>query len=367
MIFALILGMISANSSLADSYAFIHHYPIRLGIPSYRIEAPLINWINQGLLTAFFLLVGMHIKREMTSGALSSPGAAAVPAAAALGGMALPAVIYAGFNYLDPGALRGWAIPIATDVVLVLGLLSVFARYVAPGVVAFVTASAIFDDLGAVSVIALFYGEGEFGMPAVAISFGLVALIVLNRRRVAHFSPYLVAGSVLWVGMMLTGFEAAVAGAIVGLLLPLASFPPELASQTERRLSPLALFLVVPIFAYFNSGVELPSANLDLASDHVALGIIGALVIGKPAGVLIGIWFAIRLKLGSLPTGTNASDIIVVAPLAGVGFTMSLFIVTAAFDDPARADVAKLAVITGSGLAAVLAVVALKVRTSVKD
>ncbi|MBA5775531.1 Na+/H+ antiporter NhaA [Stappia sp. F7233] len=363
MLVAIALGMVAANSSLAESYAFLHHYPLRLGLPPLQVEAPLIDWINQGLLTVFFFQIGLHTKHEMTTGALASPGAAAIPAAAALGGMILPAAVYTTFNYFDPVKLGGWAIPIATDIVLVLGFLSLFGGRLVPGIIAFVTTAAIFDDLGAVIVIALFYGEIEAVWPLAVIATGLLGLLGLNRCLHTRLAPYLLAGVVLWFGLVATGLEGAVAGAVVGLSLPLSAFPAHSASHTERRISPVALFFVVPVFAFFNGGVPLEFAHPALATDSVALGIAAALVFGKPAGVLAGTLLAVRLGFGSLPAGVTARDIAATALLAGLGFTMSLFIVTIAFHDPLLTDTAKLAVLAGSGLSAVIALITLTTGT----
>jgi len=359
MLVAIALAMVAANSSLSGAYAFIHHYPLRIGVAPLIVKAPLIDWINQGLLVIFFFHIGLHTKHEMTSGVLASPGRAMLPAIAAFGGMIVPAVIYLTINAGDPEAMRGWAIPIATDVVLVLGLMSFLGAAVTPGILAFVTAVAIFDDLGAVLVIALFYGEVQFGLPLAAIVAGLVGLALLNRRKSETAALYLLLGALLWVGLVASGLEGAIAGAVVGLALPLASFQQKAVAQVERRVAPLALFIVVPIFAFFNAGVPLTVASASWVSDTVATGIVLGLVVGKPLGVALGTGAAVWAGLGRLPSGTRLRDTLGAALFAGIGFTMSLFIVTAALDDPARADVAKLAVIVGSSLSAILASIAL--------
>jgi len=332
-----------------------------LGIAPLIVEAPVINWINQGLLVVFFFHIGLHTKHEMTTGVLASPGRAMLPAIAAFGGMIVPAVVYLAINAGEPEAMRGWAIPIATDVVLVLGLMSFLGAAVTPGILAFVTAVAIFDDLGAVLVIALFYGEAQLGWPLAAIFVGLAGLFVLNRRKSLAGARYLIFGALLWVGLVTSGLEGAIAGAIVGLALPLASFQRSAVAQVERRVAPLALFIVVPIFAFFNAGVPLTSASAGWGSDTIAVGIVLGLLVGKPLGVALGTGVAVWAGLGQLPAGTPLRDTWGAALFAGIGFTMSLFIVTAALDDPARADVAKLAVIVGSSLSAILASVVLLV------
>lgn len=354
MLIAIGLGMVAANSPLSGFYDFIHHYPLGL-----VLEAPLIDWINQGLLVIFFFHIGLHTKHEMITGVLAAPGRAVLPGIAALGGMIVPALIYSGFNAGDPEALRGWAIPVATDVVLVLGLLSFFGAAVSPGLLALITAIAIFDDLGAVIVIAVFYGEVQGGMPLAAMAAGLLGLIVLNRRQSGAAFLYFLSGALLWAGIVGSGLEGAVAGAIVGLALPFSAFPNHGAERVERRIAPLALFFVVPVFAFFNSGVTLGGVRAGWLADPVALGIVLALVAGKPLGVALGAFVALRTGLGSLPSATTLRDVVSAALFAGIGFTMSLFIVTAAFDDPALSDAAKLAVLAGSTVSAILAALVL--------
>ena len=359
MLVAIGLAMVAANSPLSGAYALIHHYPLRLGMAPFVVEAPLIDWINQGLLVIFFFHIGLHTKDEMTSGVLASPGRVLLPAVAAFGGMIVPAVIYLAINAGDAEAMRGWAIPIATDVVLVLGVMSFLGSAVTPGILAFVTAVAIFDDLGAVLVIALFYGEVQLGWPLVAIFAGLVGLVFLNRRRSETAALYLALGAVLWFGLVASGLEGAVAGAIVGLALPLTAFKQSAVAKVERRVAPLALFIVVPIFAFFNAGVPLTFASAGWFGDTIAAGIVLGLVVGKPVGVALGTGVALWVGLGRLPSGTPLRDTYGAALFAGIGFTMSLFIVTAALDNPARADVAKLAVIIGSTLSVLLASIVL--------
>ena len=363
MLVAIALGMTAANSPLSDIYAFVHHFQLRLGISPYILQAPLIDWINQGLLVIFFFHIGLHTKREMTAGALSRPGGAALPAFAALGGMMMPALVYLAFSAGDPDALGGWAIPIATDVVLVLGLLSFFGATVSPGLLAFVLAVAIFDDLGAVTVIALFYGEVQTGWSLLAIAAGLGGLGVANRVGSTASAPYLIFGGILWAGMVASGLEGAVAGAVVGLSLSRSALQRRAGARAERRVAPISLFFVVPIFAFFNSGVTLGTGGASWVTDPVAHGVVAALFVGKPLGIVLGTVCALRTGIGVLPAQITLRDIASAALFSGVGFTVSLFIATAAFDDPARTDAAKIAVLIGSGLSALLASVALVVSS----
>lgn len=355
MLAAIALGMTAANSPLSEVYALVHHFPLRFGVSPLILEWPLIDWINQGLLVIFFFHIGLHTKREMNAGALSMPGSTALPAIAALGGMVVPALIYLAFSAGDAEAVGGWAIPIATDVVLVLGLLSFFGAAVSPGLLAFVVAVAIFDDLGAVTVIALFYGAAQTGWSLLAIAAGLGGLGILNRTGSGTSALYLLFGGALWAGLVGSGLEGAIAGAIVGLSLPLSAFPRDAGLHAERRIAPISLFFVVPVFAFFNSGVTLGGDGAGWATDPVAHGIIAALSIGKPLGIMLGTICALRTGLGALPARTTIRDVACAALFAGIGFTVSLFIATAAFEDSARADAAKIAVLIGSGISMVLA------------
>ncbi|WP_223479502.1 Na+/H+ antiporter NhaA [Oricola indica] len=365
MLVGLALGLVAANSPLADTYALIHHLPLRVGPVAWAIEAPLIEWINQGLLTVFFFLIGIHTNHELTRGTLSEPGAAVLPASAAVGGMIVPAAIYLGLNAGETIALRGWAIPIATDIVLVLGVLSLCSGQVGPAIVAFATAAAIFDDLGSVAVIALFYGELDQLLPLWIVAGGSAGLLLLNRTRKASLVPYLFFGCVLWAGLIMTGLEGAVAGAIVGFSLPLSSFPSKAAARAEQRISPFALFFVVPVFTFFNGGIVLDFVPADPQAWSVAIGIAIALIVGKPLGILGGTLLALRLRIGTLPPDTSLRDLFGVALLAGVGFTMSLFIVGAAFDAAPIAATAKLAVVSSSAIAALLGILSFNLRRSV--
>ncbi|MEX5565438.1 Na+/H+ antiporter NhaA [Pseudophaeobacter sp. 1A16562] len=362
MLVGLALGMVAANSQLSDTYALVHHLPLRVGSRAWAIEAPLIEWINQSLLTVFFFLIGLHTNHELTRGALSEPCAAMLPASAALGGMIVPAVIYLGFNFGDAVALRRWAIPIATNIVLVLGVLSLVSGQVAPAMIAFATAAAMFDGLGSVAVIALFYGDFDQLWPLWLVAGGLAGLLVLNRTRKASLVPYLAMGCVLWAGLVMAGIEGAIAGAIVGFTLALSSFPSKATEGTERRVSPFALLFVVPIFTFFNGGVVLDFVPADQQAWSVAIGIAIALIFGKPLGILGGTLLALSLRIGALPPDTSMRDVPAIALLAGVGFTMSLFIVGAAFDATPVAATVKLAVVSSSAIAVVLGTLALKLR-----
>lgn len=296
----------------------------------------------------FFLLVGLEIKRELLEGHLSTPRRAALPAFAAAGGMVVPAAIYASLNWTDPVALRGWAIPTATDIVLALGMLSLLGSRVPVSLRVFLTALAIFDDIGAVLIIGLFYAEDISLVPLIVAALTVGGLALLNVFRVARSAPYFVLGLVLWVAMLNAGAEPALSGVLIALVVPLRTCGVHEASllrTVERCLHPWVVFGVVPLFAFFNAGV------------------VAGLFLGKQLGVLGASWIAVRLGLGQLPAGVNWGQVYGAAILAGIGFTMSLFIASLAFADSAMVAATKLAILIGSLLSTAVGLAAVDMAT----
>tara|TARA_R110002110_G_scaffold12184_5_gene57978 strand:- start:1240 stop:2424 length:1185 start_codon:yes stop_codon:yes gene_type:complete len=359
---AILLALVAANSPLASFYTAIHHVPIRIGLMPYQIDEPLIVWINQGLMTIFFVLVGVEIKYELVEGHLSSLRKAALPAIAAVGGMILPALIYVAFAASAGDALRGWAIPMATDIALALALLSLLGHRVPVGLKAFLMALAIFDDLGAVAIIAVFYGEEIQVLPmAIALlTFGV--MVALNRTGHARPLPLALLGSVLWIALFESGVEAALAGVLIAAVVPNGvdhdcRKSPLL--RTQRLLHPWASLLIVPIFGFFNAGVTIEVETLRNVSGGVSLGVFLGLFLGKQMGVLGATWCATKLDIGVLPKGVGFRHIYGAGLLAGVGFTMSLFVTALAFDTPALAANARLAILAASSLSAIIGLVVL--------
>jgi NhaA family Na+:H+ antiporter len=348
----MLLAFVLANSPARVLYDTLHHLPVSVRVGALAIDKPLILWINEGLMVFFFLLMGLELKREVLEGQLSSRAAIAAPGFAALGGMAAPALIYFALNFADPIAMRGWAIPTATDTVLALTVLALLGAQVPVSLKVFLTALAIFDDLGAILVIALFYTQ-QLSVPSLVLAtFGIAALIGLNVLNVTRTAAYVVAGVFLWVAVLESGVHATLAGVVIGLAIPMAGmrevkrFSP--LRETERNLHAWVSLGVVPAFAFFNSGLGLSAAALDTLLTPVSLGVILGLLIGKPVGVFGATWLAVKLGIAKRPDGTNWGQLLGVAMVAGIGFTMSLFIAGLAFSDPAAFRNAKLSVIVGS-------------------
>jgi Na+:H+ antiporter, NhaA family len=353
---AILLALIAANSPLAGLYDAIHHTPIRIGLAPYLIDEPLIVWINQGLMTIFFLLVGVEIKHELLEGHLSSLRRAALPAIAAFGGMVAPALIYAAFTASDGGALRGWAIPMATDIALALAILSLLGAGVPVGLKVFLMALAIFDDIGAVAIIAVFYGEDIQTLPMLVAFVAFAVMVGLNRLGYARPLALAALGAVLWVALFRSGVEAALAGVLIAAVVPNGtrdSSAPSPLLRTKRVLHPWAGLLIVPLFGFFNAGVTIELETLQNVTGGVSLGVFLGLFLGKQIGVFGATWCAVKLKFGQLPPGVGFRHIYGAGLLAGVGFTMGLFVTALAFEAPEMAASARLAILAGSSLSAV--------------
>jgi len=337
---AIVLALVAANSPLAGMYAAIHHTPIRVGFLPLQIDEPLIVWINQGLMTIFFVLVGLEIKHELVEGHLSTLRKAAMPAIAAFGGMAVPALIYIAFTASGSEASRGWAIPMATDIALALALLSLLGHRVPVGLKVFLMTLAIFDDFGAVAIIAVFYGEEIQTLPMMLAFLTFAAMVGLNLLGQARPLVLAVLGAVLWAALFQAGIEAALGGVLIAAVVPNGIKDDCRTSpllRTQRVLRPWAGLLIVPVFGFFNAGVTIELETLQNATSSVSLGVFFGLVLGKPIGVLGATWCAVKLKIGVLPTGVGFRHIYGAGILAGVGFTMGLFVTALAFDTPTLA------------------------------
>ncbi len=360
------LALVAANSPLAALYQAVHHTPVHLRIGELLIEGPMVYWINQGLMVIFFVIIGFEIKQQVLEGQLNTLRSAALPAFAALGGMAVPAVVYASFNQGDAVGIRGWAVPTATDIVLALSILSLMGPRVPIGLKVFLTALAVFDDIGAVIIIGVFYGEHFSLVPAVVGLAAVVGLFALNRWKVTNPVAYIIVGAVLWVGMLKAGVEAALAGVIIAAAVPMHGDRTKSKSplrSAENTLHLWSSLLVVPLFVFFNSGVVLDEKAFSSSSEGVWLGIVLGLFLGKQVGIFGAAFLAVRSGLCRLPERVNWMQVFGVSILAGIGFTMSLFIATRAFPDPAVLSSAKLAVLSGSLLSAVIGVLVLQYAT----
>jgi Na+:H+ antiporter, NhaA family len=351
---AALVALILANSPLGAHYTRLLDLRLAVEAGSFTLKKPLLLWVNDGLMAIFFMVVGLEIKREIAEGGLSSPRAALLPVVAAVGGMAAPALIYAGFNWGDPRALRGWAIPTATDIAFALGVLSLLGARAPASLRLFLLAVAIIDDLGAIAIIAVFY-SAELSLAALALAgIGVAALAALNLAGVVRRTPYVLAGVFLWVCVLKSGIHATLAGVIVGFAVPLrgaSGGSPLLAF--EHDLHPWVAFGVLPVFAFANAGIRLAGVNLADLLHPVELGIALGLVVGKPLGVAGAVWVAIRLGLARLPDGSDWRQLRGLAMLTGVGFTMSLFIGSLAFPEEGYDVDIRIAVLLGSLVSAI--------------
>jgi NhaA family Na+:H+ antiporter len=375
LMLAAALALALDNSPLAGLYDAILTTPVAVQVGALAIDKPLLLWINDGLMAVFFFLVGLEIKRELLEGQLSRWDQAALPAIAALGGMVVPALIYVGLNHGDATALRGWAIPAATDIAFALGAMALLGSRVPVALKVFLLALAIIDDLGAIVIIALFY-TAELSPLSLAGAAACTAVLVgLNRMGVARVAPYLLVGLVMWVCVLKSGVHATLAGVIAAVTIPLRGAgsdnernagpgTPSLLHRLEMDLHPWVAFLVMPAFAFANAGVALGGLSLADALAPIPLGIALGLFFGKQLGVFGFAWLAARLGLCRLPRGVTWLQIYGVALFAGIGFTMSLFIGTLAFADPAHAAAVRLGVLSGSLLSAVAGIVVLRLATA---
>jgi len=339
-------ALIVANSPWGAVYERLLH--MRVG------ELDLLHWTDDGLMALFFLLVGLEVKREVLDGQLSTWSARLLPGVAALGGMAVPAVIYLAVNAGDPAAMRGWAIPSATDIAFALGILSLLGRRVPVSLKVFLTALAIIDDLGAVLIIALFYTH-DLQWPALAAAGGVLAVLVaLNRLKVGSLWPYMALGAVLWWFVFRSGVHPTLAGVATALTVPLRRSPARPDDEAsplhrlEHFLQPWVAFVVLPIFGFANAGVSFAGVTLATLAERVPLGVALGLFLGKQIGVFLPSWLLVRSGVVDMPAHANLRQLYGISVLCGVGFTMSLFIGFLAFPDPAAETLVKLGVLTGS-------------------
>lgn len=332
---AAVAAMVVANSPLATTYALLIDLPVEIRVGNFEIAKPLLLWINDGLMALFFLLVGLELKREFVSGELSQPGAFAFPAVAALGGMLVPAGIYAWLNWDNAVALQGWAIPAATDIAFALAILTLLGDRVPLTLKILLTSIAIFDDLGAIVIIALFY-TSNLSVTALVVAVAFVPLLWwMNRRGIREITPYALIGLLMWVALLKSGVHATLAGVVLAMFIPhtregSGKSPLE---GLEHDLHTGVAFGVLPIFAFANAGLGLGNVSLQTLLHSVPLGIALGLVVGKQIGVFGFCRIAGMLGLIRLPEGINWATVYGVSMLCGVGFTMSLFIGSLAFEE----------------------------------
>jgi len=356
LVAAAALALICSNSPLRHAYDDLLKIPVEMRFGSFALAKPLLLWINDGLMAIFFLLVGLEVKREVLEGELSTPAQIVLPVVAGIGGMLVPALIYFIFNRGNGAALNGWAIPTATDIAFALGVLSLLGKRVPVSLKIFLTAVAIADDLGAIVIIALFYtAELSIAMLFLA-GVAIAVLFTLNLQKVKRIAPYVIVGVILWVFVLKSGVHATLAGVAIAFAVPLKTRNAEGTAplhQLEHSLHPWVAFGVLPIFAFANAGVSFAGVTLTALAEPLPLGIAVGLFAGKLIGVFGASAVLIRLGLAKLPEGAGWLQLIGVAALCGVGFTMSLFIGSLAFDGPDYFTPLRLGVIAGSVLSGV--------------
>jgi NhaA family Na+:H+ antiporter len=355
---AAVLAMLVANSPLANIYDALLDTTVAVQVGALSIDKPLLLWVNDGLMAVFFFLVGLEIKREVMEGELSSFSQVVLPGMGALGGMAVPAAIYAWMNWGDPVAMDGWAIPVATDIAFALALLSVFGSRAPTALKVFLLTLAIFDDLAAIVIIALFY-SGDLSVSALIIGvLALLIAIAMNRLGVTRTSSYILLGIVLWMAVLKSGVHATLAGVLIAFCIPMRDAQGESPlCDLEHDLHGPVAFAILPMFAFANAGLSLAGMSIENLTHPVTAGVAAGLVIGKPVGILAFVWLATNLRIAKLPMNVNWTQLLGVAFACGIGFTMSLFIAGLAFEhgsgDYFGGD--RLGILVGSILSAIAA------------
>ena len=355
---AAVIAMLIANSPLANLYGELLDTTVAIQVGALSIDKPLLLWVNDGLMAVFFFLVGLEIKREVMEGELSSFSQVVLPGMGALGGMLVPAAIYAWMNWGDPVALDGWAIPVATDIAFALALLGVFGARVPTSLKIFLLTLAIFDDLAAIVIIAIFY-SGDLSLSALLI--GAVALLVaisMNMLGVTRTSGYILLGIVLWIAVLKSGVHATLAGVLIAFCIPIRDNQGESPlRRLEHDLHGPVAFAILPLFAFVNAGLSLSGMSIDDLIHPVTAGVVSGLFIGKPVGILVFVWLAVSLRFARLPSNVNWTQLLGVAFACGIGFTMSLFIAGLAFEHGSGGYFGgdRLGILVGSILSAIAA------------
>ena len=358
MLTAAIIAMLAANSPLAGLYSELLDTTVAVQVGALSISKPLLLWINDGLMAVFFFLIGLEIKREIMEGELSSVSQIVLPSVGALGGMVIPATIYIWMNWGDAVALDGWAIPVATDIAFALALLSVFGSRVPTALKVFLLTLAIFDDLAAIVIIALFY-SADLSLGALLIgAIALIVAVIMNKTGVTRVSSYILLGVVLWIAVLKSGVHATLAGVLIAFCIPMRDKQGKSPlRELENDLHSPVAFVILPAFAFANAGLSLAGMSIEDVFHPVTLGVVSGLFIGKALGILGFVGIAVGLRFVRLPNNVNWIQLLGVAFACGIGFTMSLFIAGLAFehgsDDYYSGD--RLGILLGSTLSALVA------------
>ena len=360
LIFVTIFALILKNTDFSSLYDAFLHTPVEIKFGALHIAKPLILWINDGLMAIFFFLIGLEVKREVLEGHLSTLKQVALPAFAAVGGMLVPALVYVYFNIGDDVAMRGWAIPTATDIAFALGILAMLGKRVPLSLKIFLMALAIIDDLGAIVIIALFYTADLSTLSIIIAALCLFILIVMNKLNVIKPAAFIIIGVILWISVLKSGVHATLAGVALAFTIPMFSKKENgekfsMLKDMEHSLHYWVAFFILPLFAFVNAGIDLRGISFAEVLNPVPLGIMLGLLLGKQVGVFFFSYVAIKLKWASLPEGSNFKQLYAVSVLTGIGFTMSLFVNSLAFpDDTMFAYTDKLAVLIGSFASGIL-------------
>jgi len=330
------VAIIMANTFLNEYYELLLSTPVEIRIGELEIAKPLLLWINDGLMAIFFFLVGLELKRELVEGELSDKRNIILPGVGAIGGMLVPALIYFWLNKDDPVAVKGWAIPAATDIAFALGVLTLLGSRVPTSLKIFLTSLAIFDDVGAIVIIAVFYAAKISVVALAVVAACLPLLFVLNKRNVVSKSPYLLIGLIMWVATLKSGVHATLSGVLLAMFIPLnskenPSYSP--LKSLEHDLHSIVAFFILPVFAFANAGLNLTGVSVEQLFHGVPMGIALGLFFGKQIGIFTLCWLVIVLKLAQLPKGMNWASLYGTSMLCGIGFTMSLFIGSLAFEE----------------------------------
>ena len=357
---AAIAAMIVANTDLNAWYQDTLGSYVAVTYDGAGIKKPLILWINDGLMAVFFFLIGLELKRELLEGKLKNPRDVVLPGMAAVGGMIVPAAIFAALNWGNPETIGGWAIPAATDIAFALGVLAILGNRVPSSLKVFLLTLAILDDMGAILIIALFYTAELRVDYLIATLVPLAGLILLNWLKVHRMAPSIILAIILWVLVLRSGVHATLAGVVAAFCIPLVDrWNKSPLRSLEHGLEPYVYFLIVPIFAFANAGVVFQGMTIDTLMDPLTMGIAAGLVIGKQIGVFGITWLVVKLGAARLPHGANWLHIYGIACLAGIGFTMSLFIGSLSYGNPDLMNQVRLGVVTGSLISGVLGFTAL--------
>lgn len=333
---AALLAMVCANTALATYYELLLSTPVEVRVGPLEIAKPLLLWINDGLMAVFFFLVGLELKRELLEGELADKKNIILPGVGAIGGMLVPALVYVYFNYDDPVALQGWAIPAATDIAFALGVLTLLGSRVPVSLKIFLTSLAIFDDIGAIIIIAVFYTSNISALALGIVACCIPILYIFNRRNVISKSPYILIGVVMWIATLKSGVHATLAGVVLAMFIPMYEGSDKSKSplkSLEHDLHSVVAFFVLPVFAFANAGINLAGVGAEQMLHGVPLGIALGLFFGKQIGIFGLCALAIKLKLCGMPSGMNWRSLYGTAALCGIGFTMSLFIGSLAFEE----------------------------------